>query len=304
MRIITLTLSPAYDVHCEIPDFALEKENMVEAYVRSVGGKGINITRALKKQGIETIPFLVLGEQNSADYIRDMAAEGINEPIIMNVPGRIRENITIHPKEGKETRICFKGFTVEAGTLNRVYERISPEIGDMVTFSGSLPLGISKEEMEGFLARLRDDGVKLVIDSKSVSLDMLRRLKPWLIKPNDEEIVAYFGELDREGIIGAALSLHKDGITNVIVSLGARGAILACSEGIFEGIPPKIDVLSTIGAGDSLVSGFIAAEESAAQKLRMGVAFGTAACLREGTNPPLPDDIRKIAADVVIKKIL
>lgn len=304
MRIITLTLNPAYDVHCEISNFALEKENMIESYLRTVGGKGINITRALLKHGIETTPILILGNENSKDFESDLASEGITNSMIIRVSGRIRENFTIHPKCGKETRMCFKGFTVEAGTLNKVYDLISPKSGDMVAFSGSLPIGISSLEAEDFLTKLKAAGVKLIIDSKSISLEAIRRIKPWLIKPNDEEIVDYFGELDHDGIVDAAASLHRDGIENVVVSLGGDGAILACAEGVFEGVPPKIKVLSTIGAGDSLVSGYIAAADKPyEERLRLGIAYGSAACLLEGTNPPLPEDIQRIYGEVSIKKI-
>ncbi len=304
MRIITLTLNPAYDMHCEISEFFAEKENTVESCIRSVGGKGINITRALLQNGVANTPLLILGEDNAAEFTRDMASEGINEPIIMAVKGRIRENITVHPRVGKETRISFRGFSVASGILDEVYTLIAPKAGDTVTFTGSLPSGISSDEAEDFLARLKNDGVKLVIDSKSISLEALRRLKPWLIKPNDEEIAAYMGELDGEGIISAARSLHADGIENAIISLGAKGAILACNEGVFEAHPPKVEVRSTIGAGDSLIAGFIAADgKTADERLRMGIAYGSAACMREGTNPPLPEDIAEIAAKIEVRKI-
>lgn len=304
MRIITLTLNPAYDMHCGISEFFAEKENTVESCSRSVGGKGINITRALLQNGVANTPLLILGEDNAAEFTRDMAAEGITEPIIMIVKGRIRENITVHPTSGKETRISFKGFSVASGMLDEVYDLITPKNGDVVTFTGSLPAGISSDEAESFLAKLKNDGVKLVIDSKSISLDALRRLKPWLIKPNDEEIAVYMGELDGDGIVNAARSLHGDGIENAIISLGSKGAILASSEGVFEAHPPKIEVLSTIGAGDSLIAGFIAAYgKTADERLRYGIAYGSAACMREGTNPPLAEDIAAIADKVEIRKI-
>ena len=304
MKTVTLTLNPAYDMHCDIPEFSAGKEHSVKSYLRSVGGKGINITRALLKNGVANMPVLILGEDHADEFKRDMVAEGITEPITITVKGRIRENITVHPSMGKETRISFSGFSVESGILDRVYELIAPEAGDVVTFTGSLPKGISADEGEAFLAKLKAAGVKLVIDSKSVSLEALRRLKPWLIKPNDEEIAVYMGELDRDGLIRAAASLHGDGIENAIVSLGAAGAILACDEGIFEAHPPKIEVRSTIGAGDSLIAGFIAADgKSADERLCLGIAYGSAACMREGTNPPLPEDISEIAAKIEVRKI-
>ncbi|MBR6709127.1 MAG: hypothetical protein IKL84_05555 [Clostridia bacterium] len=173
-----------------------------------------------------------------------------------------------------------------------------------VTFTGSLPGGISAEEAEIFLTRLRDAGARVVIDSKSIPLDMLRRIRPWLIKPNAEEIEAYFGgEMTEARLCAIAAELHAGGIKNVMISLGGDGAILAAEGRLFRARVPAIPVLSTIGAGDSAIAGFIGAEGSPEHRLRTAVAYGSAACLREGTAPPLPNDIARIAAKVTVEQI-
>jgi len=304
MRIITLTLSPAFDVHLSIPNFTAEHENLVNSFTRDIGGKGINISRALTENGVSNCALVVLGDENGGDFLRGMDACGLHDRITVEVKGRIRENMTVHPDNADETRISFKGFTADATLLDRVYELIAPDADTLVTFTGSLPGGISGDECEAFLRRIKESGARLVIDSKSVPLDMLKRLAPWLIKPNSEELCAYLGELDSGGIYKAARELHEVGIENSLISLGAEGSVLVCNEGLFVAHPPKIDAVSTIGAGDSMIAGFIAAmDEDAEIRLRTATAYGSAACLREGTNPPIADDIKRIAGTTVIERL-
>lgn len=304
MRIVTLTLSPAFDVHCDVPGFAAERENLVAAYSRGIGGKGINITRALLENGTPNLALVVLGDENAADFVRGMDECAITARTEILIKGRIRENFTIHPGEhAEETRISFKGFTADASLLDAAFEKISPDADTLVTFTGSLPGGISANAAEDFLASLAKAGARVVIDSKSIPLDMMRRLKPWLIKPNAEEIAAYIGKTDTAGLIKAARDLHAGGIENALISLGADGAVLCCSEGTFLAKPPRINALSTIGAGDSMIAGFIAADGNAAARLRLASAWGTAACLTEGTNPPKPADIAEIFKNVIITEV-
>ncbi len=302
LSVTTLTLNPAYDVHVSIDNFKLFRENTAESVSRSIGGKGINISRALHENGIDCNSVIILGRDNSAEFISGMEEETLKYTLI-ECAGRIRENITIHPSVGKETRLSFKGFHCDASILTEI-EKLLPSNG-IITFTGSLPHGISAADAEAFLVRLKNNGAKLVIDSKSVTLDMLRRIKPWLIKPNLEEIEAYFGtEMSESELYHKALELHRDGIENVMISLGSDGALLASQGVVCRAYVPRIDVLSTIGAGDSSIAGFIASSGSPIERLRNAVSYGSAACLREGTNPPLPDDIVSISQNVRIEKII
>ena len=299
--ITTLTLNPAFDIHVALKEFRLGRESLAESVNRDVGGKGINISRALSENNVENSAIVVLGSENGADFARGMDEVGLKYELI-ECEGRIRENITIHPTVGEETRLSFKGFECDATLLSRVENLI--DANGVVTFTGSVPEGIKEEEVEAFLMRLRERGAKLVIDSKSVTLDMLRRIKPWLIKPNAEEIEAYFGkEMDNEELYKIAAELNSEGIENVMISLGGDGAILVTEGSLYRAYVPKIEVLSTIGAGDSSIAGFIAAGGTPEERLRTAVSYGSAACLREGTNPPLAEDIKEIFNKVQIEKV-
>jgi len=305
MNIITLTLNPAFDVHCECERFETGRETLADSVLRGIGGKGINISRALLENGTDCTSLVVLGCENADDFLRGMDACGLSARITLTLPGRIRENITIHPASGAETRLSFRGFSADASLLDRAASLIRPDKNTLVTFTGSLPAGVPEESAEVFLQTLEKSGARVVIDSKSVPFAMLRRLKPWLIKPNAEEIAQYLGgERTTDELCEIARRLHTDGIANAMISLGADGAILACEEGVYLAKPPKIDARSTIGAGDSMIAGFLSAMDQPAEKrLRTAIAYGSAACLTEGTNPPKPADIAAILEAVQVDKI-
>ncbi len=301
IMITTLTLNPAFDVHVTVKEFRLGRETFAETVNRDVGGKGINISRALLENNIQNTAIVVLGSENGADFTHGLDEVGVTYKTIQ-CEGRIRENITIHPDEDVETRLSFKGFKCDSSLLMRVDELI--EENGIVTFTGSVPGGIEACDVEAFLMGLSKRGVKLVIDSKSVTLDMLRRIKPWLIKPNAEEIEAYCGKvLDEEGLYKIARELNAEGIENVMISLGGEGAILATEGKLYRAYVPDVEVRSTIGAGDSSIAGFIACQGSAEERLKTAVSYGSAACMREGTNPPLCGDIKEIFNKVEIKGI-
>lgn len=300
MKIITITLSPAFDIHCSLSSLALHRENFAEMTSVDAGGKGINISRALTFNGVESLAFVILGNDNGDSFERALISDGIRYDKIYTA-GRVRENITCHIGGEPETRISFNGFSVSEKLLKKTYESIIPEVdgGTVITFTGSVPSGLEMDSVKAFLRAFTDKGARIVIDSRSFSLDDLKDVKPWLIKPNQEEISEHLGRDIRtfDETISVAVSLHRSGISNVMISLGGDGAMLVCDDGIFVATPPKIDALSTIGAGDSSIAGFLAAAKSNFSSdmcLRTAVAYGSAACLTEGTRPPEKDDVDRM----------
>ncbi len=307
MKIITLTLNPAFDSHCSADSLRLGCENFARIESCEAGGKGINISRALSSYGIESRAVLLLGKENGEQFKRALLDDRMSCSFF-ETEGRIRENITIHSKNTSETRISFDGFEAGEDDMARIEDHIADKIDNetILTFTGSLPVGISSEASVGFLKRMKERGARIVIDSRSLSLDDILAVKPWLIKPNEEEIVNYSSltVCDLEGAARAASELFRRGYAeNVMISLGAKGAVLACRDGVFAVPAPHIDVRSTIGAGDSSIAGFIAAHiegKGALRCLKLAVAFGSAACLSSGTKPPQKKDIKKLAK--IIKK--
>ena len=309
MKIVTLTLNPAFDLHCHTKNFAPYHENLADITANEAGGKGVNISRALKENGVESLALVVLGDENGDAFRRALTADGI-DTLALEVKGRIRENITLHTDGAPETRISFRGFSADASLLDAVLMRIGDMIdGDtVVTFTGSLPSGVGVPEAKRMLLAMKAKGARIVIDSRSFSLDDIREVHPWLIKPNEEEIALYstHSVTDLESASAAARELCRQISENVMISLGGAGAVLATKDGVYAASAPKIEVRSTIGAGDSSIAGFLSAASeglSYPEMLARAVSFGSAACMTEGTRPPESKDVAKLLGEVSVKSI-
>ena len=177
----------------------------------------------------------------------------------------------------------------------------------VVTFTGRVASGISMDKVKDFLKDLQKKGAKIVLDSKSFSLEDIFEVQPWLIKPNQEEISEYLccRIHNLEEAIAKAQIFACHGIANVMISLGDQGALLLHNGCCYIATPPAIRAISTIGAGDSSLAGFIAAAQKgvdAAECLKTAVTYGTAACLTAGTLPPQKEDIDHIFQQVYVKK--
>ena len=300
MQIITLTLAPAYDIHCQCDTFCAEQENLAHILSHDAGGKGVNISRALTAYGIRNTAIVLVGRENGNPFLSAIEGEGIDN-IPLTVDGRIRENITLHQKGHKETRISFPGFSASPEILDKVENLVldlAEGLPTIVTLTGRLPDGIPMARVKTMLARFKEKDIRFVVDSRSFTLTDLIEVKPYLIKPNEEEIVTYMHRevSSIEDALASARELHETGIANVMISMGGQGAVLVSDEGEYAKVAPKITPVSTIGAGDSSIAGFLTAlalgerEESA---LRYAVAFGSAACLTEGTSAPLVENIEQ-----------
>lgn len=308
MSIISLTLNPAIDIHCYSESFKPFCENLAKITKKEAGGKGINISRALTVYGVENIAYVVVGGDNGKVFLNSLDDDNINYKALF-VPGRIRENITLHTDNQPETRISFSGFSADEKLIDNIRSMLKNEKfeNSIVTLTGRLPEGLNVEYVKDFLKELKSKGSKIVLDSRSFEREDIVDVKPWLIKPNEEEIKIYSGVsvTDFETAKTEALKLKSEGVENVIISMGALGAVLCCDDGVFFAEVPKIEVRSTIGAGDSTIAGFIAAMSDGAtceEAFKKAVSFGSASCMTEGTRPPKKEDIDEIFKRIVIKR--
>ena len=305
MKIYTITLSPAYDVHATAASLVIHHENLAHVSSRDAGGKGVNVSRALTYNGVENTAIVVLGRDNCADFKAALDADKMTY-IGIEKCGRIRENITIHTEGEDETRISFSGFSLDNGILAEIEGLMEVDENTVVTFTGSVPKGVDMPEIKKFLVKLKNNGAKIVVDSRTFTLADLIEVAPWLIKPNSEEIAMYSGKEVNSfaDCLDFAKDLVNGGIENVMISLGEKGAILVTKETAVTAVPPAINALSTIGAGDSTIAGFVAAYsegKGAAECLHRAVSYGTAACLLEGTTPPTKENVAEIYKDVKIE---
>ena len=306
MKIYTLTLNPAYDVHAFAKSLRLNCENLAEIESREAGGKGVNISRALCNGQIPNTAIIVLGKENGDEFKNAISEMNC---VLLEKEGRIRENFTFHHENGTETRISFSGFAVDDGILREVLDKMLLEDDTIVTFTGRIPAGVSKEKVKEFLRTLQKSGVRIVLDSKSFTIDDIFEIQPWLIKPNQEEISEYLCcEIKTlSQVLEKAAIFTEHGIANTMVTLGEKGAALMTKDKTYIATCPNISAISTIGAGDSTIAGFLAgayAGEGDDVCLKTAVSYGTAACLTAGTLPPQKEDIEKIYAQICVSDVM
>lgn len=297
MKIITLTLNPAYDIYYNIENFAPCRENYISSHMTSIGGKGINISMALLANGVKNKAFIVLGEENKEMFIKELSKKDVNCHLEY-VEGRIRENIIICSENSEETYLRLNNFTITEEIFGKIEEALCKESDDntIVTFTGRIPLGISKKRSIEFIKKVKDTGAKVIIDTNSFTPEESAGLYPWLIKPNAEEIEAFMKVENEEDAKKAAEALLDMGAEHVIVSLGKNGAVYAGEKTVCLS-PPPVKVMTTVGAGDSMIAGFIKGyleNASPENRLAMAIAFGSAACMTKGTVPPAKKDIEEI----------
>ena len=308
MRIFTLTLNPAYDVHVYTKNFTPYHENIATVQSREAGGKGVNISRALQSAHVDNTAVVILGTENAVEFCRDLENAGLST-LLLEAPGRIRENITVHCDNAPETRISFKGFSADDSFLEQIFSHIRPDPDTVITMTGRIAEGMALARVKELLKTAINRGARVVIDSRSFSLSDLAEVKPWLIKPNQEEISAYCGEPveDMKTALLKAKALSCLGIENVMVSMGEQGALLVRGEKAFAARAPQLQAVSTIGAGDSSVAGFIAATVQGQPPeicLAWAIAFGSAACLTAGTCPPEEMVIRDLLPQVRFEEVV
>lgn len=292
--IFTLTLNPAFDIYYHAENIVPGGEIRVKKIGRYLGGKGINVSAALSALGVKNRAFVLIGEDSRDEVLSLAQKRGVNLSFAC-VKGKVRENITVIEKSGRETRMSTDSFEFENKGFENIENQILSNIknGDIFAFSGSIPPGEGKGFVVRMLSEIKKKGVKTVVDSKSFDTEDIKEIKPWLIKPNEEEVCTLFGEMN---VCAAAEHLKKAGCENVLISLGENGAYF-CGKDKFFVHAAKIDPKSTVGAGDSMTAGFICGFEndlSERDSVRLAVATGSAACLKEGTEPPDKDDVKKL----------
>jgi len=292
--IVTLTPNPSLDRTLQIEQ--LRRGEVVRATSVRVdpGGKGINVALALTLNGRAARAVVPIGGREGeqlAAAIEDTGIELIRVPITETV----RTNITLAEPDGAVTKINDPGPTLtatEAAALTSATVA-SLDGASWVAGCGSLPPGASNQLYAELVSAAHDANARVAIDASGPALAAAVEAGPDLIKPNVHELAELTGqELIRIGdVVDAAHQLQSGGIGTVVVSLGADGAVLVDADGAWQATTPPITVRSTVGAGDALVAGLLAAGGRGPDALRSGVAYGSAAAQLPGTQFPSSDQL-------------
>lgn len=280
--IYTVTLNPSVDYSVFPAEFRTGEINRSEREVHSFGGKGINVSAMLANLGAESRALGFIGGFSGREIERLARRVGVECDFCeISEPSRINVKII----SDTESAVNGKGPFIRLEEERALIEKLaSLTQEDTVVVSGSAPESESGALLENVLDTA--EKARLVVDMDGAALKYALTKKPYLIKPNYEEFCTLFGkaEMSDNEVASAAARLRRDGVGNVLVSLGGRGALLASADGnIYRVAAPQVDVVSTVGAGDSFLAGFLAGEERGAQlalSLASAAGSATAACER------------------------
>ena len=275
--IYTVTFNPAIDYVVRL-DAPLEvgEVNRAKGEDCVLGGKGINVSGVLAQLGCESVALGFVAGETGAWLERGLAAQGLKTDFVHLENGMTRINVKI--KAGQETELNGAGPAIPESALQQLEARLDKLAeGDILILAGSIPASLPQSVYERLLARLQGRGVRAVVDATRDLLVNVLPYHPFLIKPNNHEL----GE-----IVAAARTLQEKGARNVLVSMAGDGALLLDEQGQVHRIGcPKGKVVNSVGAGDSMVAGFVAGylqSRSYAQALRLGTACGSATAFSLG----------------------
>jgi 6-phosphofructokinase 2 len=291
MKIVTVTVNPVLDTST-ITDIVVPlKKTRCKSPVHEPGGGGINVSRALKKLGCDSLAIIMAGGENGKKIRQLLNDEEINLKVV-ETEGNTRENIMVYEdKTGEHYRFVMPGPEMQKKEWQNLLEtikKLDPK-PDYLVASGSLAPGVPDDFYARIAAHAKKNDIKMVIDSSGLPLKLAMEEGVYMAKPNLREMKEL---LDKPKLTGMELDhaartiLEKGYCTLLVVSLGEKGAMLARNDMIEYVVPPVMPVVSAVGAGDSMVAGMVVGcvrgfwPEKA---IRYGVAAGTAATMTPGS---------------------
>lgn len=285
--IYTVTFNPAIDYIVRMDKFVPGATNRVNYEQVLGGGKGINVSIVLKNLGIDSTALGFMSGFTGKEILRQLHSFGCQSDFIELPEGFSRINVKIKTAE-METEVNGQGPSIPQDAIDELLAKLDKlTSGDILVLAGSIPKSLPDDIYENIMERLQGRGIHIVVDAtKNLLLNVLK-YHPFLIKPNNHELAELFNvELkSNEDIITYAKKLQEQGAQNVLISMGKDGAILVDQNGeTFYSPVPKGKLVNSIGAGDSMVAGFLTGyheTKSFKQAFLMGVATGSASAFSE-----------------------
>lgn len=306
--IYTVTLNPALDRTLNVESLAPGQSTRIQSEARFAGGKGIDVSRALREMGSDNIALGLVGGFDGKELEGRLLLTGV-ACRFTHIANETRTNIIIQDESnGTETALLARGPEVQPSELMDFLDVLekSPDM-DFLIISGSLPPGLTPEVYARMIAIGNQRGAKVVLDTAGDALRQGIRARPAIVKPNRTELAELAGRAlpDIRTISDYSAGL-LDWVETVLVSLGADGIVMTTRQHVVHARPPKVAVKSTVGAGDCAVAGFvhgISVGESDTGALRRAVATGTAAALNAGTGLCRRADVDVILPQVSIEEV-
>lgn len=275
----------------------------------SAGGKGLNVARIARLCGAQVKATGFVGGFNG-QYLEALLDKDAISNEFYHVKGETRSCINILDAGYGSTEYLEPGCEIseeEAEQFLNMFPKIVQD-SSVITISGSIPKGVHPDIYGRMITMAKEMGIQVILDTSGDSLRRGIASCPTLVKPNKDEIEMFFNVKirDRDDVIFYAKQISDKGIPYVVISLGGEGALLVCQNGVFQGIPPKVDVVNTVGCGDSMVGAFAVSLEkqvTPAEALKYAVAVATANALSPNTGDFEPKVYEKIVEQVTIEQL-
>jgi 1-phosphofructokinase len=310
--VVTLTANPSLDRTLALPG-PLHRGGVARLGVSRTepGGKGVNVARAVAAAGVSVVP--VLPADDADPIVTALRALGL--PMVsVPVGAPVRTNYTLTEPDGTTTKLNEPGAPLGADTRSALTTAVRDHAdpAGWIVLSGSLPPGTPVDWYADLVRALRATGARIAVDTSEAPLLALLAggadAAPDLLKPNTEELAQLAGVPEAElagdpvALLAAVDSLHARGVGQVLLTLGGDGALLSTADGDrWSARPPRITVVSTVGAGDSSLAGFVLADLAGAgpaDRLRTAVAYGSGSAALPGSAVPTPDQVDPSAVAV------
>lgn len=279
--IYTVTFNPSLDYIIGVDHFKLGQVNRTKSEVIFPGGKGINVSMVLKNMGIDSVALGFCGGFTGEEFVRLIQEKGIKTELIKVKEGITRINVKM--KSDEESEINGQGPNILPSDIEILYHKLDQlKDGDILVLAGSIPDVMPKSIYMDIMEYLKDKKIDIVVDATKNLLVNVLEHKPFLVKPNNHELGEIYGvELKtRDEVVPYAKKMQEAGARNVLVSMAGEGAVLLTEDGqVLQSEAPKGTVVNSVGAGDSMVAGFITGyldKKDYKEAFTMGVCTGSA----------------------------
>ncbi len=306
--IVTVTPNPVLDHTLTVPEIAFDTVTRATAVRDDWGGKGFNVSRVLLALGMESLALGFVGGATGQRLAAGLASLGLPTDFV-TIAGETRTNVVIaEANSGRYVKVNEAGPTVTpeeiAQFMDKVRQRAAP--GNTWALCGSLPPGVPDDFYAQIIGILQPRGIRVLLDTSGTALRLGAEARPFLVKPNADEAAAFTGHPveTRDDALHAARAFLERGITQVALSLGAGGLLLATNDAAVFATPPNVPVKNVTGAGDALLAGLVYAMERTmplAEQARWGVAAGTASAMHEGVGVVTRASVKQIYAGTTVE---
>lgn len=308
-KVLTLTLNPALDLAIRLGPIRLGEVNRTESTRLDAAGKGINVAHVLRGLGHNVTVSGLLGVDNEAAFVRAFARYGLHDAFI-RVPGESRINAKLSEPDGRVTDLNGPGPLIPAHALDTLSVRLRPLLPgiDAVVISGSLPPNVTPEQLAHLITRIREREVPVWLDTSGPALVSGLAARPTGVKPNETELAEWAGSPlnTPQARLQAALRLNAEGIEDVLVSAGAEGVIWAQRGEALVAESPRVTVVSTVGAGDTLLAGTlhgILSGWTRERSLRFATALAAESVRHIGVGEPNAEDFEVLQQQTLVRSL-